>query len=103
MAVADGFQVDLTALDQAARGVDGVLRQVAGRDLGTVDDVDLGHVRLATAVSGFCDRWAVGVGHLADDVRQISARLDACVAAYHGVDAAVHDRLSGAGPDPGAR
>lgn len=104
MAVSDGFHVDLAALTLAARGIDGVVQQVAARDVGAVDGVDVGHARLASAVGSFCDRWASGVGNLAHDAQETSARLDGCLAAYRTADTAVHDQFfSGSGPDPGAR
>lgn len=66
-----------------------------------------GHDRLADTVADFCDRWELGVEHLAKDAAAFADRLNASVTAYLHVDAAVRKKFDGivqraSGPDPAA-
>lgn len=105
--MASGFRVDLSALEQAAVGVAGVLDQVAQQRLHGIKTADavVGHDRLASTVSDFCARWQRGVEHLATDGRVIANGLIDCAVAYHQADLRGSDRLGGIlersiGPSP---
>jgi hypothetical protein len=107
--MSDGFRVDLGALENAATGVNETL---AGLKAARVDSLDgntddYGHDRLAEMVKDFCDRWEIGVEHLAGDGREIAQRLNHSVAAYLAADKAAKGRMDGiyqspTGPDPAA-
>lgn len=110
--MADGFQVDLAALQQAAQGVNGVIDEVAAQSVGDIPHgADaIGHAGLASTFSDFLSRWTRGVDNLASDGREIAARLTANVNAYteaeqdirrHLID--VGGELEGTGADPGVR
>ena len=55
----------------------------------------MGHDHLAGTLSSFCDRWEMGVAHLAKDGREIAGRLSLSVAAYRSVEQALRDRING--------
>lgn len=105
----DGFRVDLTALDRAARGVRETIEAMNRKP---VEDLDcpaeaFGHKRLVTTVSEFCNRWDVGVSNLAEDAEEVSGRLDQCVQDYRRTDEAARAHLAGviaraSGEDPAA-
>lgn len=106
--MADGFEVDLSALRQAAEGVSDVLGELAEKkvsDLGPRAWA-FGHEGLASAVSDFCSRWERGVENLAKDGQEISSRLQYCVLAYDHVErvnkAVAESILGSMGPDPAA-
>jgi hypothetical protein len=107
--MADGFRVDLTALEQAAAGVNTVLGQLKATkvaDLGGAS-ADYGHAGLADTVADFCDRWELGVEHLATDGQQVASRLSLSVLAYRRAEQASKQRVdqivqSATGPDPAA-
>lgn len=108
----EGFRVDLTALQQAAQGVSGVLDELAAQSVGDIphDSAAIGHPGLAGTVADFLSRWNRGVDNLASDGREISSRLTANANAYA---TAEHDvrlhlntvggELVGSGADPGVR
>jgi hypothetical protein len=104
-----GFSVDLAALKQAAQGVNGTLDELSQQSVSNIphDSAAIGHERLASTVTDFCDRWQRGVNNLATDGREIAARLTANVNAYQKADQDVRDKANGifrgTGPDPGAR
>lgn len=107
--MADGFSVDLSALQSASAGINMTLEQltVARIDSLDGDPHSYGDEDLADAVVDFCDRWEIGVEHLAVDGQEVAERLNQCVRAYRQVDAAARDRLHGvvqrsSGPDPAA-
>jgi hypothetical protein len=79
-----GFLVDLSALRQAAQGVNGILDAVGQQNVSDIkcDKSAIGHDNLAETVSGFCDRWNVGVGNLATDGREIAGQLSLSVNVY---------------------
>ena len=107
--MADGFSVDLGALEDAATGVNATLDDL---DKAPVDGLDgdsgsYGHDALADTVKDFCDRWQIGVEHLATDGREIAQRLTDSVHDYLAVDAAAKGRMDGVftratGSDPAA-
>lgn len=108
--MADGFRVDLGALEDAAAGVNTMLSDLTARkvsDIGAPSG-DYGHDGLAQTVGDFCDRWELGVEHLATDAQQVAGRLSLCVQAYMGVDQAAKGMFDGivqqtTGADPGMR
>lgn len=66
--MADGFRVDVTALQKAAVGVADTIEAVSSHKASDIDcdKSAFGHDHLAT-VSDFCDQWQIGVEHLAND------------------------------------
>ncbi|WP_411121343.1 hypothetical protein [Streptomyces sp. x-19] len=104
-----GFSVDLDALRKAASGIRTTLDAMATKKVSDIDAPkdDFGHDELASAVADFCDRWNIGVSHLASDGAEVSDRLDHCVKSYE--KAEQHIQLSAkdilqssSGTDPGA-
>jgi hypothetical protein len=107
--MSDGFRVDLGALENAAAGINTTLNDLKARRIDDLDGrrADFGHAHLADTVADFCDRWEVGVEHLAMDSQEIAARLSRCVQDYLKVDKAAKGRMDGilerrSGPDPAA-
>ena len=109
--MADGFRVDLAALQQASQGVGGVVDEVAAQGVGDIPHGSdaIGHAGLAGTFSDFLSRWARGVDNLASDGREIASRLTANVNAYTEAEQNVHSHittvgseLEGTGTDPGA-
>ena len=108
--MADGFSVDLGALEDAATGVTATLNDLKSHGVDGLDGpaAAYGHDRLAATVKDFCDRWEIGVEHLATDGREVADRLTASVQDYLRVDKAAKGRMDGvfrqtSGPDPAAR
>jgi len=108
--MSEGFSVDLEALRRAAEGVTDTLDAMATKKVSDIDATKsaFGHDKLAGTVSDFCDRWNIGVEHLAKDGQEVVDRLNASVAAYSHVERVVHQSLDGMlrqtdGPDPGAQ
>ncbi len=100
----DGFQVDLTALDQAAVGISRTLRDmqtIAVEDI-SGDSGQYGHDGLHEAFEHFCQRWQYGVEVLIEDGGKIVTALNACLDAYIDSDstAAESMRTAGSGADP---
>jgi hypothetical protein len=107
--MADGFRVDLGALEEASGGVNDTLGQLRRKKVSDIGGAkgDYGHDRLADTVSDFCQRWELGVEHLSKDAEEIGARLSQCVKAYLEVDKNLKGHLDGilqrpTGPDPAA-
>jgi hypothetical protein len=107
--MADGFRVDLPALESASAGINMTLEELGVAKIDSLDGdrAAYGDDDLAAAVVDFCDRWEIGVEHLALDGQEVADRLNQCVKAYRQVDAAAQDRLHGVvqrstGPDPAA-
>lgn len=105
--MADGFRVDLFALERAAAGVNGTLDEVNKQQVSDIphDPSAIGDGDLASVLSDFLDRWQRGVKNLAQDGQQIATRLTANVAAYVQVEQGIAGQftgiLSGPGSDPG--
>jgi hypothetical protein len=57
--MADGYQVDLAALQAAADGITRAVGQVDAHPVASLatGGGSLGHERLAAALGGFCERW----------------------------------------------
>jgi hypothetical protein len=107
--MADGFQVDLGALEDAADGINTTLNQLRAVKVDQLDGDEsaYGHDHLADAIADFCDRWEVGVEHLATDGQEVALRLSHSVQAYLQADTAAKGRMDGiygrtSGPDPAA-
>jgi hypothetical protein len=109
MGVSNGFRVNLDELRHAATGVTETLNAMATKKVSDIDApaAAFGHDDLASAVEEFCDRWNIGVEHLAKDGAEVADRLNRCVQAY--VKAEEHIQIStegilqdSAGTDPGA-
>ncbi len=107
--MSDGFRVDLGALENAAAGV---AETLADLEQARVDMLDgssaaYGHDHLADTVKDFCDRWEIGIEHLATDGREITQRLNDSLDAYLSADKSAKGRMDGiyerpTGPDPAA-
>lgn len=107
--MAEGFRVDLGALKDAAAGINTTLNDLKARRIDDLDGrrADYGHDRLAETVADFCDRWELGVEHLATDGQEIASRLSRSVQAYLRVDDRATGRMDGilqqqTGDDPAA-
>ena len=107
--MSDGFRVDLGALESAAAGVNKTLVDLQAARVDALDGnaADYGHDHLAETIKDFCDRWEIGIEHLATDGREIAQRLTDSVKAYLAADKAAKGRMDGiyqsaTGPDPAA-
>jgi hypothetical protein len=107
--VSDGFRVDLGALESSAAGVNETLADLQTARVDALDgsEADYGHDHLAETVKDFCDRWEIGIEHLATDGREIAQRLTDSVKAYLAVDKAAKGGMDGiyqspTGLDPAA-
>jgi hypothetical protein len=107
--MSDGFRVDLGALEIAAEGINKTLNDLKAQRIDDLDghQADYGHSHLAETIADFCDRWELGVEHLATDGQEVADRLSHSVQAYLKVDAAAKGRMDGifgkpTGPDPAA-
>jgi hypothetical protein len=107
--MADGFRVDLGALDDASSGITDTLAKLQFKKVSDLDHKkeDMGHGGLADALGEFCDRWEIGVENLGKDAAQVSDRLNASVKAYRQVEGQLVGHLTGtlsrdSGGDPGA-
>jgi hypothetical protein len=107
--MSDGFRVDLPALEQASAGINMTLEDLTLAKVDTLDGTSsvYGHDDLASAVADFCDRWEIGVEHLATDGQEVAERLSQSVQDYRKADTAAAGRFNGilqsvTGPDPAA-
>lgn len=105
-----GYRVDLTALQQAAEGVNDVLAELAQKKVSDIssDKSAFGHDGLGDTVSDFCDRWQRGVDNLAKDGQEVASRLANNLDAYAHVERALKEQFGGvlsspSGPDPAAQ
>jgi hypothetical protein len=108
--MSDGFRVDLAALEKASAGINMTLEDLT---LAKIDGLDgqssaYGHDHLSSTVADFCERWEIGVEHLAVDGQEVAERLSQSAQDYRKADTAAADRLNGilqrtTGPDPAAR
>lgn len=106
----DGFRVDLGALEEAAEGINTTVNSLRTNKVSDIGGQrgDYGHEPLGETVSDFCDRWELGVEHLAKDAQEIAVRLSQSVQTYLQVDKALKGHLDGIlqrpdGEDPGMR
>ena len=107
--MSDGFRVDLGALEDAATGINQTLNDLRAKKIDQLDGraADYGHQRLADTIADFCDRWELGVEHLATDGQEVASRLSHSVQSYLQVDKAAKGRMDGifqrpTSPDPAA-
>ena len=107
--MSDGFRVDLSALEKASAGINMTIEDLSLAKVDTLDGKSsvYGHDGLASTVADFCDRWEIGVEHLATDGQEVADRLSQSVQDYREVDGAAAERFSGivqrtTGPDPAA-
>jgi hypothetical protein len=107
--MSDGFRVDLGALEDAAAGINATLNALNAQKVSDLDGPkgEFGHDHLAETVADFCDRWELGVEHLAKDGQEVAERLSTCVQDYLKVDLAAKGRMDGiyqspTGKDPAA-
>ncbi|KWT62481.1 hypothetical protein ADL21_07825 [Streptomyces albus subsp. albus] len=105
----DGFSVDLDALREAASGIRTTMDAMATKKVSDIDAPKdaFGHDELASAVVDFCDRWDIGVSHLASDGAEVSDRLNHCVKSYEKAEQHIQVSTQGilqssSGTDPGA-
>jgi uncharacterized protein YjbI with pentapeptide repeats len=72
-----GFLVDLTALVQAAEGVNGCIAAISDDKVSGLagSQASYGNDALGSAVSDFCSRWQIGVQNLTTDANQVASRL----------------------------
>ncbi|GAB2722642.1 hypothetical protein [Kitasatospora kifunensis] len=107
--MADGFKVDLGALESAASGINGTLYDLQSKKVSDIGGKqgDFGHGHLADTVSDFCGRWELGVEHLAKDAQVVAGRLTKSVEAYLATDKSLKGQLdgivAGSGTDPGVK
>jgi hypothetical protein len=108
--MSDGFRVDLDALHEASEGVTGTLDRLATKKVSDIDPApsDFGHDHLGETVRDFCDRWQIGVQHLAKDANEFAARLNHSMSAYLSTERLNQEQLSGIlahsrGDDPAAQ
>ncbi|MFB7911217.1 hypothetical protein [Kitasatospora sp. NPDC056076] len=108
--MAEGFKVDLEALDNAASGITDTLAKLHFKKVSDLDHKkeDIGHSHLADVLGKFCTRWEIGVENLAKDATQVSQRLNASVKAYREMEGQLVGHLHGtlsrdSGDDPGAK
>jgi hypothetical protein len=106
----DGFSVDLAALQKAAEGVTDTLNALATKKVSDIDadKSAFGHDKLGGTVGDFCERWQIGVEHLAKDGQEVADRLNMSVAAYLHVERSVHGTFNAplqqaSGTDPAAQ
>lgn len=107
--MSDGFRVDLPALEKASAGINMTIEDLSLAKVDTLYGKSsvYGHDGLASTVADFCDRWEIGVEHLATDGQEVADRLSQSVQDYRKVDGAAAERFNGivqrtTGPDPAA-
>jgi hypothetical protein len=108
--MSDGFRVDLGALEDAAAGINTTLNDLNAKKLNDLDGEqgDYGHDHLGETVADFCERWELGVEHLAKDGQEIAGRLSRSVQNYLQVDTSLKGEMDGilqrsSGGDPGVQ
>jgi hypothetical protein len=103
------FSVDLTALEDAAAGVNEVVAEaseIRPGSMNTSSDVT-GDGGLSNVLGDFCSRWQRGVQNLASDGKKVSDMLNYAQRAYTSYEEATrhaaseNGTVSGSIPDPG--
>jgi hypothetical protein len=99
--MADGFTVDLTALDETAHGIKGVIDDLGklgiseqaevGRGFAglSLNGLQVGYTPLQSALAGFFGRWQWGVRTLVQDGNEIAQRLGLAVGMYYDAEQTV--------------
>jgi len=92
------------ALEDAAIGINTTLNELKAKRIDDLDGrkADYGHDKLAETIADFCDRWELGVEHLATDGQEVATRLSQSVQAYLKVVVAPGPRLGADRRGPGA-
>jgi hypothetical protein len=108
----DGFEVDLSALRQVARGMSDTVSGFGGQRVrdGMPAAEALAHDGLAAALGDFAERWERGIDVLRADGEQFGTRIADTADAYEQADhqaaglfAAILRRLDGDAPTSGGR
>jgi hypothetical protein len=103
-----GFKVDLTALVNAAEGVNGSIAALSSEKVSGIAgfQASYGNDTLGSTVSDFCNRWQIGVQNLTTDANQVAGRLALSAVAYAHAEkknvAAISGIFRGSGTDPAA-
>ncbi len=94
-----GFSVQLDTLGSAAAHLRGTLTIVGDWDRRKADLAaaapSAGHEIMTSAVTGFCDEWSYGFGHLAEDIETLASALEQAHAAYTQTECALTDAMGG--------
>lgn len=106
--MADGFRVNLTALNEAADGVAGTVEVFSKQPVSDIpyDSSAVGsHHEVGDSISGFLSGWQYGVQSLVSDSLGLAGGLVKSATAYDKADnGAAHGAsgiFEGTGPDPG--
>jgi hypothetical protein len=103
--MANGFRVNLSSLNDAAQGVSGTISLFDRQQVCDIpfNPEDAGRDDVAGCTSDFLSGWHRGVSNLAQDGKQISAHLTACVSVYSKTEDNVKNAVTvqGTGTDPG--
>lgn len=104
-----GFNVDLSALLQAAEGTNAVIADVSRRKVSDISgpQAAYGNDDLGSTVADFCSRWEIGVQNLSTDASQIAGRLALSALGYAKAEKKSVAAISGvfqhsSGTDPAA-
>lgn len=99
--MSDGFEVDLTALDQAVVGIARTMRDMQTIAVEEISgDVDqYGHGGLHEAFEHFCERWQYGVSVLIEDGSKIVTALNASMDSYIDGDSSAAESMRAVGTD----
>lgn len=106
--MSSGFMVDLTALVDAAKGVNGTVAAISSDKVSGIggSQASYGNDTLGSTVSDFCSRWQTGVQNLATDASQVASRLALSAVAYAKAEkknvADISGIFRGSGTDPAA-
>jgi hypothetical protein len=106
--MSDGFAVDIGALVDAAKGINGTIADLQNNKVSDIggSQADYGDADLASTVADFCGRWEIGVQNLANDASQVASRLALSAAAYARAEqkniALISGILRSSGGDPAA-
>lgn len=101
--MADGYQVDLAAMNAAADGITRTLGQIDAHPVASLATSRgaLGHHRLAASLDAFCERWQAGITVLVQDGRAAGEHLTQAAAAYGRTEGATREGFAGMLRDPG--
>ncbi|CAM3783968.1 hypothetical protein [Smaragdicoccus niigatensis] len=95
-----GFRVDVTALEDAAAGIDHSVESQDSFELRELcgPPALYGHDRVHSEFQSFCARWSDGLDLLTDDASKVSAALTRAAQGYRKADQNNGEHLS---TDPG--
>src|SRR5215469_10611420 len=102
-----GFMVDLTALLEAAEGINAVISDLSQEKVSDILGPEgcYGNTTLGGTCHDFVSRWQIGVQNLVTDSNQVARRLALSAVAYSGAEHKSIGAISGilqrsAGSDP---